>query len=140
MGRRTERMAEKAAMEASEAGRILQAQRQPSVEPEASAPSPDSVDTVEPRDTDEDYRPKPRNEPRRLAMDEVVATSALQASTSLILLKLSRRRSNYLLSRQSRQRTTCCKAANSRLRRYRLKLSPQSKPPLQHQRLSLQSA
>lgn len=60
MSRRTERAAEKAAMEASEAGRVLQAQRQPEEQ------------VVEKSEKPEGNRPAPRNEDRRLAMEEVI--------------------------------------------------------------------
>lgn len=60
MSRRRQEVAAEAAERASEAGRILQAQRQVNAEPEA----------VEPVQT-EGERPPSRNEPRRLAMEEI---------------------------------------------------------------------
>lgn len=54
---RINQQAEKAAMQASEAGRVLQAQRS---EPEVSEKGPANIEP-----------PRPRNEPRRLAMEEI---------------------------------------------------------------------
>jgi len=63
MARRRQEAADDAAMKASEAGRVLRAQRDAAQEPEQVEPVVQS---------DEDApTPEPRNEPRRLAMEEI---------------------------------------------------------------------
>ncbi len=68
--RRTERMAQDAAQQASEAGRILQAQRQ-----QGGGESPSTVEPIAPERTDDAAReaPKPRNDPREKAFAEIEA-------------------------------------------------------------------
>lgn len=62
-------MAQKAAMEASEAGRVLQSQRQPKEE----------VESVEPAPQSDVPRPAPRNDPRDMAMQEILESRKEQA-------------------------------------------------------------